>query len=99
MKLKVYGWITFTPGAPGNGGQVRAVCAAKSAAEVARIAGVRRPSELFNLSDTGNDREIRAATLHPGKILVTPTSARCDHFRIVDGHKPWDQLQVVDVAP
>jgi hypothetical protein len=46
--------------------------AARSKAEVARAFGVNTPSQLFNLSDTGNAEEITQAMTAPGVIFYRP---------------------------
>jgi hypothetical protein len=72
-KLKVYGWTGYRIEA-GNGThrhQTREICAAYSMAEVARIAGVNRASQLFCLCETGNAKEIERATGKPGVIFWT----------------------------
>ena len=69
MKLKVYGWRSFRADAPGFHHQTREVCAAKSQAEVARIAGVTAPYALDCLCETGNEHEVRVAMAEPGVIF------------------------------
>lgn len=70
-KLQVYGWVSFR-----GRTQSREVVAAHSLAEVARIAGYKRPSQLFNLEDTGNGPEIAAALSEPGVIFWHPLDER-----------------------
>lgn len=93
--MKTYGWTAFVAGVPESGGQVRAICAAASIAEVARVAGVSRPSALFQFSETVNSAEMAAARQHPGKMLVTCLTGTPGPFRVVEAGKSWAQLQVV----
>lgn len=70
--LKVYGWQGDRRECPPqrNGGhQTREICAARSQAAVARIAGERGPWALFNLTETGNAIEIAQAMSRPGVIF------------------------------
>ena len=79
--MKVYGWLEHLYGEKhairkdpvfqAHHNQVRAIVAAKSKAEVARITGVKRPSQLFNLAETGNAREIEIAMRSPGIVFIT----------------------------
>lgn len=91
-KLTVYGWITFCPGAPGNGGQVRAICAARSMAEVARNVGERSPRALFNIGDTGNEREVALAMASLGEVLVRPINDWDAPFRVWSRNVAWKDL-------
>lgn len=93
--MKVFGWQTVIGEVervrlgdkPGTV-QARAIVAAKSKAAVARIAGVDRPSQLFNLCETGNTFEIGMASLFPGVIFI----ASMDRFsRRYIALKPEDQ--------
>ena len=80
--LKVYGWQSFRrecDPAPNGSRQTREICAAHSMAEVARIAGVNRPQQLFNLGETGNKEELAAATASPGTIFWRPLNAHSGH--------------------
>ena len=80
--MKVYGWLTHLyggkhairrdPRMEPYHNQVRAIVAARSMAEVARIEGVKRPAQLFNLTETGNAREIEIALRSPGIVFITP---------------------------
>ena len=70
-KLQVYGWVSFR-----GRTQSREVVAAHSLAEVARLAGYKRPSQLFNLSPTGNGPETAAAMSEPGVIFWHPLDER-----------------------
>lgn len=81
--LKVYGWQGWRLAAPreANGShQTREICAARSMAEVARIAGQRSPRSLFNLCETGNDEECAAALANPGVILWRGLDRRRDEW-------------------
>jgi hypothetical protein len=69
--LQVYGWISFR-----GRTQAREIVAARSQAEVARLAGVSRPGQLFNLSDTGNAPEIAQAMAEPGAVFWHPLDER-----------------------
>lgn len=90
--MKVYGWTTFVSGAPSNGGQVRAICAARSMAEVARRAGEKSPRALFNLGDTGNEREVALAMAHPGEVLMRPVTDWDASFRVWSKGARWDEM-------
>lgn len=92
-QIKVYGWQTFVSGAPSNGGQVRAICAARSMAEVARRTGAKSPRQLFNLGDTGNEREIALAMAHPDAILVRAISNWDAPFRVWSKGARWDEMK------
>lgn len=61
--LKVYSWKDHR-----KGGQVYAIVAASSKAEVARLTGHQRPSQLSDLQETGNETEIKVAMARPGVI-------------------------------
>ncbi len=80
-KLKVYSWqaspvipanhpIRSESGWASHYTQVEAIVAARSQAEVARLAGYDRPSQMFNLGETGNDAAIKAATSEPGTLFI-----------------------------
>lgn len=71
VKVKVYGWHSMRQACTG-GGQTREIVAAKSKAEAARCAGVRYPHELFNLTETGNSKEIETALSRPGVVFWRP---------------------------
>jgi hypothetical protein len=80
--LKVYGWQSFQRACvPASNGskQTRQICAASSKAEAARIAGVKSVRTLFNLTETGNAGECRAAMLQPRTVLWQPIDARQRH--------------------
>lgn len=71
-KLKVYGWIGWRNEAKpmANGShQTREVMATTSMAVVARALGKKRPSQVFNLCETGNDGECAVALAEPGVIF------------------------------
>lgn len=80
--LKVYGWIGFrseaaeitraaTDGKNARS-QTREILAARSAAEVRRIAGLSRTDWEHSGCETGNTAEIAAATERPGVVLWRP---------------------------
>ena len=71
-KLKVYHWLDMTsvkweecPWVR----QVDCIVAAKSKAEVARLMGEKYTHNLFNLSETWNDKDIALAMSKPGTIF------------------------------
>lgn len=64
-KLTVYGWQGWRSPA----GQTREIVAAHSMAEAARLSGYKRPSQMFNLCETGNEREIAQAMSSPGTVF------------------------------
>lgn len=73
--LRVYGWQGYRiecPAAANGSHYTREICAAYSQAEVTRLAGVNRPSQLFNLCETGNAEERRLALAMPHSILWKP---------------------------
>ena len=72
---KVYGWIGYRREAGGPHGQTREIVAAPSMAAVGRIVG-ENPRRLWNLGETGNAREIEAASARPGIVL----------WRLLDDH-------------
>lgn len=90
--MKVYSWITFVSGAPGNGGEVRAICAARSMAEVARRAGEKSPRVLLNLRTTNNERAVALASAHPGEVLVRPVTDWDASFRVWSKGARWDEM-------
>lgn len=76
MKLKVYGWTATMPealrvrlGDQHWHCQCRAVVAARSLTAVGVIVG-RSYRQLFNLCETGNDREIEIALARPGVVFA-----------------------------
>jgi len=62
--LRVYGWQGHR-----GVGVTREIMAARSKAEVARALGLKRPAQVFNLSETGNADDIATATTLPGVVL------------------------------
>lgn len=68
--MKVYGWQYIRRECQTH--TTREIVAAKSMAEVARIVGVKRPSQLFNLCDTGSEKEIQIAMSKPGVVFWKP---------------------------
>lgn len=86
--LKVYGWTgnryEFPP-SPNGSTQTREVVAARSLAEVARIAGrFHKPSRGWCF-ETGNDHEISLAMHRPGII----------HWRPLDTPGKWTAVEGV----
>jgi hypothetical protein len=63
--LQVWSWAGWYQ----NHIQTNEVVAARSAAEVARLAGVTSPARLHNLGVTGNPSEIAQALKVPGVIF------------------------------
>lgn len=77
--LKVFGWQGWRsecPPALNGNKQTREVVAAKSKAEVARIAGKKYANQLFNLGETGNSLELQLALSKPGVIFWAPIDSR-----------------------
>ncbi len=75
--LKVFSWQSFRAECPPNGNlQTREIVAARSKAEVVRIAGKKYTYELFNLGETGNSLELELALSRPGVIFWTPINDR-----------------------
>jgi hypothetical protein len=70
-QLKVYGWSSFR-----GRTQSREVVAAHSLAEVARLAGYKRPSQMFQLTATGNGPEIAQAMQEVGVVFWHPLDER-----------------------
>jgi hypothetical protein len=103
--LKVYGWQAFQPACPpaGNGSkQTRQICAASSQREVARIVGVRSVSSLFNLTETGNAGECKAAMLQPRTVLWQPIDIRYAYRHIwftVDATREQVAAQLAVIPP
>lgn len=93
--LKVYGWIDTANAEErealdilGFGTvQVRAVIATTSLAATARLAGYSRPSQMFNLCETGNTREIEKAMTESGTVFLTRLQGLVDDpwFRRIPG--------------
>lgn len=83
-KLKVYGWEGWRnecPAARNGNRQTREVVACKSKMAVARVAGVNRPVQLFNLDETGNEQDIAAAMSEPGTLFWRPLGGRGAYTR------------------
>lgn len=72
--IKVYGWQSFRRECPTIGRQTREIVAARSKKEAARLAGYARPSQMFNLCETGNPKEIEVAMSEPGAVFWEPLS-------------------------
>lgn len=66
-KLKVVGWQGFRSEAPAAK-CTREICAVASIAELCRKTGKKR-SQFFNITETGNAREIAQAMKEPGVIF------------------------------
>lgn len=91
--LKVYGWTAHIRpaerdrlGLPDHIRQARCFVAATSMAEVGRLVG-RSPRALFNLSETGNDRECAIALGHPRQFFLMPLNGN------------WATAKVIEVLP
>lgn len=86
-KLKVYGWQSartaagLHPDGQEWNNTTREIMAAASEAAVARAApNVTRPRQLFNLTETGNTREIEVAMSKPGTIFWQPLNSRSPNW-------------------
>jgi hypothetical protein len=97
--VKVFGWLTAAPetaarklsdlGVPIHHlNQVRAIVAAKSQAEVARIVGEPHPRRLFNLTETGNETECQVALARPGIVLYAAQQGPLAHDYVTDEVTP-----------
>ena len=82
-KLKVYSWETPTTQAETKAlgdepwqAQAVAFVAARSRAEVGRLAGVDRPSQLFNLGETGHSIDCATARARPGVVFIRSMNGR-----------------------
>ena len=75
VEMKVYGWQSFwnDPRIKGTHKQVRLICAARSMAEIMRTFKLRK-CEMFNICETGNQKEIEVATAEPLVIFATSLS-------------------------
>jgi hypothetical protein len=82
-KLKVYGWQ--------EGGTQSVILAAPSQAECARARGFTSASQLFNISATGNEEEVRVAQAKPGTLFTRKLS--------VKRGTPWAELPRKDAGP
>lgn len=69
-ELMVYGWQGWRRGV------TREVCAARSKAEVGRLAGEVGPRRLFNLCVTKNREEVELALASPGVVFHRPINER-----------------------
>lgn len=67
-RLRVYGWLSMMHHIP-DVVQPRAICAARSQVECALLAERRKPRDLWNLCEAGNEHEIAAAMARPGVVL------------------------------
>lgn len=84
--LKVYGWTALLRtaerqqlGLPSHVIQCRCIIAAESMAEVGRLTK-QRPTNLFNLCETGNAREIEIAMQKPKTFFVAPLTSYRDPY-------------------
>jgi len=75
-QLTVYTWRGCRPGSS----QTREICAAKSRAAVARAAGVKYVKQL-DLTETGNEEDIKQALSDPGVIFWCPLDDRTHDWR------------------
>lgn len=91
-ELRVWAWPSFCHDAKcpcqwhkkeRGHNQVTVIVAARSKAEVARIAGYNHPARMWNLTETGNERQIKLATAREGKMLH---SALDDYL---NNYFPW----------
>lgn len=62
--------------------QAELIVAAKSKAEVARLAGETSPARLFNLTETGNAEQIEQATSQPGTIFWRHLGHCCKEWKV-----------------
>jgi len=85
-KLRVYRWLSLAIRgvklSQSNLSYV-VIVAATSKQEVARIIGKDRPSQLWNLTDTGNASEVATAMSKPGTVFY-----REDRYH----DTPWTEL-------
>jgi hypothetical protein len=82
--VKVYGWTGWRPGY----GQTREVVAAKSAAEVRRIADLDAATVRHSLSVTANETECELARLAPGRVYWRPLYVAQDIRRVWNADGP-----------
>lgn len=85
--MKVYGWYGHWRDErnPDRHGQARFVMAAKSMAEIKRITGVRT---LWNISETGNDRELEVTSSASGILFASPNNCRFENYYEVNPKDP-----------
>ncbi len=74
--IKVYRWQSFRSECPAHHRQTQEVVAARSKAEAASLAGFDRPSQMFNLGETGNTTQIAVAMQSPGTVYWAPINNR-----------------------
>jgi hypothetical protein len=86
--MKVYGWQSFRNECKGPHHQTREIVAARSKAEAARLAGYKHPARMFNLCETGNEREIAVAMTRPGVVFWAPISSRAQYVAAEREDKP-----------
>lgn len=82
--LKVYGWTGHRNECPGPHHQTREIVAASSQAEAARLSGHKRPAQMFNLCETGNEAEIAQAMREIRTVFWLPLN---DSYR--SGPHEW----------
>jgi hypothetical protein len=73
--LKVFSWMGHRydcPAAANGGRQTQEIVAASSMAAAARAAGVQRPRQLDNLTETSNDSDVAQAMSEPGTVFWRP---------------------------
>jgi hypothetical protein len=75
MPLKVYGWQGFQHDCPTHHRQTREIIATSSIKKAAEALGYR-PSDLFNVCETGNAQEIAQAMSQPGVGFWRPIDDR-----------------------
>lgn len=85
VKLKVYGWQAHRSECKVVHSQTREIVAATSKTEVARIVGVKSPSYLWNLGETGNTAEVAIAMADPGVVFWKPIDAPAGDFTRSEG--------------
>lgn len=79
--LKVFGWQGFRSDSNLPRGMTREIVAAPTQIAAARIAGVKRPGQLFNFCETGNRDEIAAAMAQPGVVMYRGLDDRKTPFK------------------
>lgn len=80
-KLKVYGWIRSRhdcPPAANGSRQSREIMCAPSMAAVRRACGYK-PSDTWNICETGNDVEVAVASAEPLVLFWSPLD--CKNFQ------------------
>lgn len=93
--LRVYGWLINHRDERDpheHHCQSRVIVAAKSAAAAARIVGAKRPSQIWNMTETRNEQEVRKANERPGIVLfrgldVWPSNT--EYLALPRGVRAW----------